>query len=171
MTKIRPAVRAAALTVAAVLLFAPLARADFEAGQRAWEAGDAGGAVAHWQVAAEGGDARAMLALGRLYKAGIGVLQDYIEAHKWLNLAAARGDLDAAKERNELAAEMTADERAEGQRLARTWRPVAEREENATAAPASPSPADEAAAGPPLERALREAQSLLAALGYDPGPT
>ena len=82
-------------------------RADYEAGQQAWDAGRSDEAVAAWQAAADAGDRRAMLALGRLFVQGLGVLQDYVEAHKWLNLAASRGEAAAAKERDVLAAKMT----------------------------------------------------------------
>ena len=66
--------------------------ADYESSQRAWESGRPAEALVEWQTAADAGDRRAMLALGRLYLQGIGVLQNYVEAHKWFNLAASRGD-------------------------------------------------------------------------------
>lgn len=153
-------------------LYATGASADYEAGQAAWDGGRHVEAVAAWQGAAQAGDARAMLALGRAFVAGVGVPQDYVEAHKWLNLAAGLGNLDAVAEREALAAEMTAAERAEARGLARAWRtaadpPVADAPppDTAQALPATPS-----ATGAPPERALREAQTLLAALGYAPGP-
>ena len=71
--------------------------------------------------AANADDGRAMLAIGRAYLQGLGVLQDYVEAHKWLNLAASRGVQEALKERDALSAEMTEDERAEARALARQW--------------------------------------------------
>lgn len=46
---------------------------------------------------------------------------DLISAHKWFNLAAMRGNLEARAYRAELAKEMTADEIAEAQRLAREY--------------------------------------------------
>lgn len=46
---------------------------------------------------------------------------DRVAAHMWFNLAAARGNRDAAQRRQEIAAEMTAIEIAEAQRLAREW--------------------------------------------------
>ena len=149
------------------------ARADFEAGQRAWESGDVGAALAEWRAAAEGGDRRAMLALGRLYMQGLGVLQDYVQAHKWLNLAASRGEAAALAERDALAGRMTQEERAEAQRLARAWRPGggdAPDASGAQAAAAAPARAAAPDAGPPPPRAIRETQALLAALGYRPGP-
>ena len=66
-------------------------------------------------------DARAFLDLGILYSVGRSVPIDRIEAHKWLNIAAARGCCEAAPLRRELAAEMNRSEIAEAQRQARLW--------------------------------------------------
>jgi hypothetical protein len=46
---------------------------------------------------------------------------DRVTAHKWFNIAAARGTVEAVRLRQELAAEMTADEIARAQREARQW--------------------------------------------------
>ena len=46
---------------------------------------------------------------------------DMIAAHMWFNLAAAQGNSDAARYRQEVAAEMTISEVAEAQRQAREW--------------------------------------------------
>ena len=46
---------------------------------------------------------------------------DLINAHKWFNLAAMMGNLEARAYRAELALEMTAEEIAEAQRLAREY--------------------------------------------------
>ena len=154
------------------------ARADYEVGQSAWDAGRTDEAVVQWQAAADAGDRRAMLALGRLYFQGLGVIQDYVEAHKWLNLAASRGEAAALKERDALAGQMTPAQIATAQERAAAWRPGASRvggtQENTTvqATTAAPAPiaASDSDAGPPPPRAIREAQSLLGALGYRPGP-
>ena len=156
--------------VTALLLFGASARADYAAGEAAWDDGRHIEAVAEWLAAVEEDDGRAMLALGRAFAKGLGVLQDYVEAHKWLNLAAGRGIPGAAAERDVLAAEMSAEERAEARRLAREWRSGTRR----TAVAPDPGGLSEPAAGPastgaPPDAALREAQALLAALGYDPG--
>ena len=161
-----------ALLVLALVAVQPL-RADYDAGQRAWEAGRPDEAVTQWRAAADAGDGRAMLALGRLHLQGLGVLQDYVQAHKWFNLAASRGEPAAVQERNALAAKMTVEERAEARKLARAWRPGGDPPEVAAetvrATPAAASlPTQDSKAPPP--RAIREAQQLLARLGYDPGP-
>jgi hypothetical protein len=46
---------------------------------------------------------------------------DFIEAHKWFNIAAAGGDRSAAQHRDELAGEMSRDQVAAALRAAREW--------------------------------------------------
>jgi hypothetical protein len=46
---------------------------------------------------------------------------DLIEAHKWFNIAAVRGDKIAAQHREELAGEMSREEIAAALRAAREW--------------------------------------------------
>lgn len=58
---------------------------------------------------------------GLAYSAGRGGSVDLIEAHKWFNLAASRGDRTAAAHREELAKEMTREEIAAALRSAREW--------------------------------------------------
>jgi len=62
-----------------------------------------------------------MLAMGLKYCFGRGVAQNYVEAHKWFNLAALRGSDNAKSYRCELAREMSAQQIAEAQRQARAW--------------------------------------------------
>ena len=146
-----------------------IAQADYEAGQAAWKAGRPAAALAQWQAAAKAEDARAMLALGRAYVKGLGVPQDYVEAHKWFNLAAARGHAEAGAERDALAAKMTTEEQAEARRLARSWRSDGRVEPPKSAAASRAAPPS-SQAGPPPPRAIREAQTMMTALGYEPGP-
>jgi TPR repeat protein len=66
--------------------------------------------------------------LGDMYRQGQGVPQDYVQAHKWYNLAATiytntEVHRDAAKARDSLAKRMTPAQIAEAQRLAREWKP------------------------------------------------
>ena len=114
--------RALFLVVLAFVTAIP-AKADFEAGQQAWEAGRADEALAQWRSAAQAGDRRAMRALGQMYWRGLGVLQDYVEAHKWFNLAASRGEAAAAEERDALAEKMTPTQIAAAQERAAAWQP------------------------------------------------
>jgi TPR repeat protein len=59
--------------------------------------------------------------LGLAYAYGRDVNPDRVAAHKWFNLAAARGNRDAVACRQEVAAEMDAAEIALAQRAAREW--------------------------------------------------
>jgi len=65
--------------------------------------------------------ADALYNLGLLYSTGQGVSLDYVQAHKWFNLAAMRGNESARHCRAELAREMTPEEIAAAQREAREW--------------------------------------------------
>ena len=68
------------------------------------------------------GDVEALYALGVAYSAGSdGADVDYIEAHKWFNLAALNGNHSAQESRAELSCQMSAREIAEAQRQARAW--------------------------------------------------
>jgi len=46
---------------------------------------------------------------------------DLVTAHKWFNIAALKGNKDAAQYRKEVSAEMTTAEVAQAQRSAREW--------------------------------------------------
>ena len=156
------------LCLAAMLSCASPARADYEAGQTAWQVGRHVEALSQWRAAARTGDGDAMLALGRAFAKGLGIPQDYVLAHMWLNLAAGRGSADAARERDALAANMIPQHIAAAQERARAW--LSGRRADAPKAAAVPSAAPPSTpAGPPPPRAIREAQGLMAALGYDPG--
>jgi TPR repeat protein len=79
---------------------------------------------------AEQGDATAQYNLAVMYDAGRGVLQDYVLAHKWYNLAASHyatweADIgaSAARSRDRLTTRMTPAQVAEAQRMAREWAP------------------------------------------------
>lgn len=72
-------------------------------------------------LGAQTGTPDALFELGMLYATGRDVAADLVAAHKWFNLAAARGNAAAMKRRVELAREMSAEQIAEAQRLAREW--------------------------------------------------
>ena len=56
-----------------------------------------------------------------MYAKGQGAPQDLVSAHLWFNLAAVKGDEDAIKNRDMAASDMTRDQIAEAQKLAREW--------------------------------------------------
>jgi len=146
--------------IAFFTLFAQEARSDYEKGQEAWEAYRFNEAVLEWQQSANQGDGMSMLALGRAYGQGLGVLRNKIEAHKWFNLASSRGVFEALEEREKLEENMTDSELAEANEIAKSWHP--KQAGKNTNIPSS--------SGLVTSRELvREAQSLLLQLGYNPG--
>lgn len=60
-------------------------------------------------------------ARGLRYCTGRGAKLDLVQAHKWFNIAALRGNSEARRYRGEVAGEMTRHEIAEAQRQAREW--------------------------------------------------
>jgi Sel1 repeat len=72
---------------------------------------------------AEQGNPNAQYSLGVFYDNGLGVPQDRVRAHMWLNLAAMQGRDGAAPFRDLIARLMTPAQIAEAQKLAREWKP------------------------------------------------
>lgn len=73
------------------------------------------------EFAAQGGAPDALFQLGLLYCSGREVQLDLVNAHKWFNLAALRGNEEAKRYRQELAREMSKSQVALAQRQAREW--------------------------------------------------
>jgi uncharacterized protein len=59
--------------------------------------------------------------LGMKDSIGVSGPADFVSAHKWFNLAAMRGNRDAIRLRQEIAAQMSELEIAAAQRAARAW--------------------------------------------------
>ena len=76
-------------------------------------------AVRWYRLAAAQGNADAQYNLGLMYGVGQGVAQDYVRAHMWFNLAAASGLAESVKGRDIAASQMTREQIAEAQRMAR----------------------------------------------------
>lgn len=103
-------------------VLSPLAHADCSKGREYWNSTDFVRAVKSWSHEANiNNDPCSMLSLGHAYLEGLGAPQDFIEAHKWFNLAAISGNADASAKREFVEKKMTPDERVEAQRLAKVW--------------------------------------------------
>jgi TPR repeat protein len=79
--------------------------------------------AAKWyRKSAEAGNVVAKVNLGVMRENGFpGVPLNVVLAHMWFNLAAAQGSADAANFRDEIAADMSPEQVAEAQRLAKEW--------------------------------------------------
>ena len=73
------------------------------------------------ELAAQTAMPDALFELGMLYATGRDVAANLVVAHKWFNLAAARGNSSALNYRVEVAREMSLEQIAEAQKLAREW--------------------------------------------------
>lgn len=146
------------------ILFGATTHADVNAGREAYRNKDYPRALEELQPLADQGDGNAQFLLGRMYEAGKGVTQDYIQAHVWFNLAAAQGDDRAIDARERIAKSMTPQQVARAQRIARRWKPKTGVKEAAAQEGGEPeTPAPSAIA------LIRPIQEHLAALGYEPG--
>lgn len=67
------------------------------------------------------GVADMLFELGMMYSVGRDVEIDLVSAHKWFNLAAAKGNAEAVRLRREIANQMSDAEIATAQRAARDW--------------------------------------------------
>lgn len=59
--------------------------------------------------------------MGMMYSTGRDCQMDLVAAHCWFNIAAAKGDRQAAERRSELAEEMSRMDISTAQRAAREW--------------------------------------------------
>jgi TPR repeat protein len=76
-------------------------------------------AVKWYKLAAAQGNAEAQFFLSAMFYEGKGVAKDYVAAHMWLNLAGAKGDERVREIRDLIQKEMTQQEIAQAQKLAR----------------------------------------------------
>ena len=108
----------------------PSTSAPSEDASAAYERGDYVMALRLFRTRAEQGDAAAQNNLGNMYRRGEGVAQDSVQAYMWFTLAATRFPAsetekheNAIRDREEVAAKMTAEQISEAQQLAREWKP------------------------------------------------
>ena len=80
-------------------------------------------ALKWYRKAADQGYAQAQSNLGSMYDYGLGVPKNEAEAYKWYLLAGAQGDILARLKIPFIEGNITPAQRAEGQRLAREWKP------------------------------------------------
>ena len=106
-------------SVAIVFTLSGTAQAqDWDKGYAAHKAKDYATALQEWRPLAHQGHAKAQAFLGGMYANGQGVLQDYVMAHMWTNIASANGDWFAAKMRYAVATMLTGEQIAEATKMA-----------------------------------------------------
>ncbi len=85
---------------------------------------DPAGAIRWVRAAAEQGHPMAQAALGGFLFRGIGIAADPLQAYVWASLSAKAKEKEGAKLKKEIAATLTAEQRKDGDRQARAWRPT-----------------------------------------------
>jgi TPR repeat protein len=86
--------------------------------------------VGWWRKAADAGNPAAQYSLGLAYAQSHGVAQDLVLAEMWLSLSASSPVVAQelrAKERDNIAKQLTPEQLAESQRLAREWKPKSQK--------------------------------------------
>jgi len=101
---------------------------DLNDGIAAFQSEDYATALAKLTKAAEPGNADAQTLLASMYRKGLGVPQDFVQAYKWFNIAAStetdKEERDrSVRNRDLVSGKMTPNQIAEAQRLAREWKP------------------------------------------------
>ena len=81
-------------------------------------------ALKWYRLAAAQGNAFSQNSLGLMYEKGRGVPQSNVEAHMWFNLAGMQGFETGLKNRIRIATQMSREQVAEAQKLARDWKPA-----------------------------------------------
>ncbi len=111
-------------------LTAPASAGERE-GFLAFQRADYATALREWRPLAEKGNAKVQFMIGLIYSyqyKGLGVPQDYVQAHMWFNLAASKSppgeDRDLAVENRDRVAKMLSPAQiSEAKKLAREWKP------------------------------------------------
>ncbi|MDR5900273.1 SEL1-like repeat protein [Halomonas vilamensis] len=148
-----------------------LANADYAGAMRDYERQQYREAIQEFRELARSEDADAQYMLGRMHEAGNGTPQNFVEAHKWYNLAASRSHRHAADARNAIAEQMTTQQIAEAQRAARSWRPETTSSSQSTPASTQATTASRPAIETLSDRqGVAEIQRELNRLDYDAGP-
>ncbi len=96
---------------------------------------------ARWmRAAADQGEPVALLGMAGYSQKGIGMQPDLLQAYVWASLAVKAKAPKAAATKKDIANELTPEQRKEGDRLARTWRPVESAKAPVAGTSTSPSP-------------------------------
>jgi localization factor PodJL len=112
-------------------------------------------AVQWFRKAADRNVADSQYNLGVLYARGVGLEQNLAESYKWFALAALRGDKEAGRKRDEIAAQLDANSLIAAKLAIKTWTPKPE-PEGATTVAVPAGGWDQAPRAPAAKRRVRD---------------
>ncbi len=148
-----------------LILFSQISVADFSTALDAYQRGDMANAASQFKTLSNHNDADAQYMLGYMYALGEGVSRDYVESHKWLNIAASQSKDGASKARDKIARRMSRSQIARARQLAKNWKPIPTR-----LPPSIYSPQSRTMRFVNSRGTIIKVQSKLSELGYGPGP-
>jgi len=96
-----------------------LSRSKFNSAFELFTAGSYDSAYKGFVELSREGSSISQYYLGLMYLSGKGVLQDFRQAHVWLNISSSQGHKKASMQLEKLTQQMAADQLAEAQKLAR----------------------------------------------------
>ena len=149
------------LASAVLATMAGFALADYQQGTVDYQQGRYISAFSEFKQSALTGHAAAQYMLGRLYQEGRGTDRDLVQAYAWYDVSALAGYSPAGPARDALAASLTAGQLQTANSLSSQYRAT-------PAAPDTGGNVTPAAYVPPYS--VRNVQSALSQLGYQPGP-
>ena len=124
-----------------------------------------------FEKAAEHGVKDSQVNLGIVYAKGMGVDADLTKAYKWFAIAAKAGDKDAVLKRDTVAKQMRPDQLELARGAVELWRPVdLIQAANSVDVPPEWTSAPQITASLTSEQMVQKAQTILAVLGFKPGP-
>ncbi len=125
-----------------------------------------------FRKAAEYGVRDSQVNAGILYTNGVDEEgQNLVEAYKWFAVAAKAGDSDASGKRDVIANAMRPDQLEQARAESELWKPKKpDPEANSVSIPDSWKTGTTSTAGTSEQELISNAQTLLARLGFDPGP-
>eukprot|EP01012_Entosiphon_sulcatum_P042440 TRINITY_DN56470_c0_g1_i1.p2 TRINITY_DN56470_c0_g1~~TRINITY_DN56470_c0_g1_i1.p2 ORF type:complete len:127 (-),score=22.88 TRINITY_DN56470_c0_g1_i1:293-673(-) len=93
-----------------------------EDGVKAYSKADYARATRLLEPLAQNGDVDAQYTMAMMYRKGQGVGEDKVHAYMWYDLAARKGDKEAASDREQVGSTMSAQQVEEAKRLAAEWK-------------------------------------------------
>ena len=109
------------IQISLILFLAVGCASEFNDGMEAFKRKDYKIAFEKWKPLAEEGHDDAQYKIGKLYREGLGVSQDYVKAYKWYYILAKKGYGGGYKYMKMIRREINPDQVSRAEKLAREW--------------------------------------------------
>ena len=109
------------IQISLILFLAVGCASEFNDGMEEFKRKDYKIAFEKWKPLAEEGHDDAQYKIGKLYREGLGVSQDYVKAYKWYYILAKKGYGGGYKYMKMIRREINPDQVSRAEKLAREW--------------------------------------------------